>query len=303
MALADNKVKIQALLAGINALPEAGSGEAPAPVLQEKSVTPAKEAQSITPDTGYDGLSKVNVDAIPDQYIVPSGTVDITENGEHDVREAETVNVNVPTPEPVLQEKTVTPSETAQTVTPDSGYDGLSAVSVGAISTTYIGSSVPKQAAQTITPGTDDKTIASGQYLTGTQTIKGDANLVAGNIKSGVSIFGVAGSYEGSDGDSSGGGDGETCTVGVDTGTNNIGIENIVYRNSEAWVNDGVGGPIAKNLTVLKGTNIFASAWSIGIDEVIATTTGSVAKVFDDGYVFVFEVNGNGTIGFKIDLE
>ena len=54
------------------------------------------------------------------------------------------------------------------------------------------------QAAQTITPGTSDKAIASGRYLTGTQTIKGDVNLVAGNIKSGVSIFGVAGTYEGS---------------------------------------------------------------------------------------------------------
>ncbi|MBQ6804563.1 MAG: hypothetical protein IJP04_07905 [Clostridia bacterium] len=63
---------------------------------------------------------------------------------------------------------------------------------------------IPSQAAQTITPGTADKTIAAGKYLSGTQTIKGDANLVAGNIKSGVSIFGVAGSYEGS-----GGGGGE----------------------------------------------------------------------------------------------
>lgn len=53
------------------------------------------------------------------------------------------------------------------------------------------------QVAQTITPGTSDKTIASGRYLTGPQTIKGDANLVAENIKSGVSIFGVAGTYEG----------------------------------------------------------------------------------------------------------
>jgi len=53
------------------------------------------------------------------------------------------------------------------------------------------------QGAQTITPGTSNKTISSGRYLTGVQTIKGDANLVAGNIKSGVSIFGVAGSYAG----------------------------------------------------------------------------------------------------------
>lgn len=67
------------------------------------------------------------------------------------------------------------------------------------------------QGAQTITPGTADKTIASGKYLTGTQTIKGDANLVAGNIKSGVSIFGVNGSYEGSGGGSSG--SVETCTL------------------------------------------------------------------------------------------
>ena len=60
------------------------------------------------------------------------------------------------------------------------------------------------QAAQTITPGTADQTLAAGQYLSGAQTIKGDANLVAGNIKSGVSIFGVAGTYVGSGG--SGGG-------------------------------------------------------------------------------------------------
>lgn len=55
------------------------------------------------------------------------------------------------------------------------------------------------QGAQTITPGTSNKTISSGRYLTGTQTIKGDANLVAANIKKGVSIFGVAGTNEGED--------------------------------------------------------------------------------------------------------
>ncbi len=56
------------------------------------------------------------------------------------------------------------------------------------------------QGAQTITPGTAVQTIAAGRYLTGAQTIQGDANLTAGNIKDGVSIFGVQGTYEGASG-------------------------------------------------------------------------------------------------------
>ncbi len=55
--------------------------------------------------------------------------------------------------------------------------------------------SVTTKAAATITPSTSNQTIASGTYLIGTQTIAGDADLVAGNIKSGVSIFGVTGTY------------------------------------------------------------------------------------------------------------
>lgn len=110
---------------------------------------------------------------------------------------------------PNLQSKSVTPSESAQTVSPDDGYDGLSSVSVGAISSTYIGSGITQKSAATYTPTTSDQTIASGQYLNGAQTIKGDANLVAGNIKSGVSIFGVTGTYIGT---IEGGSGGDTTT-------------------------------------------------------------------------------------------
>lgn len=53
------------------------------------------------------------------------------------------------------------------------------------------------KAGQTYTPGTANQTIASGRYLTGTQTILGDSNLVSSNIKKGVSIFGKVGTYEG----------------------------------------------------------------------------------------------------------
>ena len=102
-----------------------------------------------------------------------------------------------------LQSKTVSPSESAQTIKADYGYGGLSSVTVNAVSRTYVGSGVTKKAAATYTPKTSDQSIAASQYLSGAQTIKGDANLVAGNIKSGVSIFGVTGTYAG--GGSSGG--------------------------------------------------------------------------------------------------
>lgn len=80
----------------------------------------------------------------------------------------------------------VTPSVTAGYVS--SGTAGNSSVSLTA--------SVTTKAAATITPGTSAQTIASGTYLTGAQTISGDANLVAGNIVYGKSIFGVAGSAQ-----------------------------------------------------------------------------------------------------------
>ena len=57
---------------------------------------------------------------------------------------------------------------------------------------------IPTLSGQTIVPGTADKTIANGQYLGGTQVIKGDPNLTSGNIKSGVTLFGVEGALESS---------------------------------------------------------------------------------------------------------
>lgn len=207
--------------------------------LQSKTVTPSENTQTVNPDSSYDALSSVTVEAISNTYIGSSvtkksaatytpGTSDQNIasgqylNGTQTIKgDSNLTAANIKSGvkifnvtgsyagsssggnTPNLQTKTVTPSESTQTVSPDSGYDGLSKVTVNAISSTYIGSDVTKKSAATYIPKTTNKSIASGQYLSGTQTIKGDANLVAGNIKSGVSIFGVTGTYAG--GGSSGG--------------------------------------------------------------------------------------------------
>ena len=74
----------------------------------------------------------------------------------------------------------------------DSGNKMLSGITAYANGTKYTGS-ITSKSATTYTPTTSDQTISSGQYLSGTQTIKGDANLTASNIANGVTIFGVTG--------------------------------------------------------------------------------------------------------------
>ena len=81
-------------------------------------------------------------------------------------------------------------------VTPSVNPGYISSGTAGNI-TVSLASDVNIKAATTYTPGTTDQTIASGTYLTGTQTISGDSDLVAGNIKNGVTIFGVTGNYSG----------------------------------------------------------------------------------------------------------
>lgn len=68
-------------------------------------------------------------------------------------------------------------------------------VSSGTKSTTR---QLSTQAGKTITPGTSQQTaVASGRYTTGAVYVAGDADLKSENIKSGVNIFGVTGSFEG----------------------------------------------------------------------------------------------------------
>ena len=85
------------------------------------TVTPTKSTQTKTPSSGKVGFSQVTVNPIPDDYIIPSGSQNITANGTYDVTSKASVVVNVDTAKPE-QTKTVTITENGTiTITPDSG--------------------------------------------------------------------------------------------------------------------------------------------------------------------------------------
>ena len=67
------------------------------PVLQEKTIVPNKNSQEVTADDGYAGIGKLNLEPIPEEYIIPQGSVTITENKTVDVTQYKTAIVNIPT--------------------------------------------------------------------------------------------------------------------------------------------------------------------------------------------------------------
>jgi hypothetical protein len=183
--------------------------------------------------------------------------------------------------EPNLQTKTVTPSTSSQSVTPDSGYDGLSRVTVNAIPGSYVQPTTTK-AATTYTPTTSNQTIAAGTYCSGIQTIKGDANLVAANIAEGVSIFGITGTHSGG----SGGGSVETCTVTIIPS----GDSTVYYSYNGQCLSETFSN--TKILTVTKGTIItIYMGWSPN-----SSQTGNCEKLWYSMASAAYAIYGDCTL-------
>lgn len=103
------------------------------------TVTPTKEEQTVEPDSGFDGLGAVTVEAIPDAYQDVTGV----NAGAEDIRvgkigidsHGNLLNGDM-LPRKSEQEKSVVPTKQAQTVSPDSGH-ALSAVNVAKIPDAY----------------------------------------------------------------------------------------------------------------------------------------------------------------------
>lgn len=169
--------------------------------LQAKSITPTKNQQAVTPDTGYYGLSSVTVAAIPENYndtsSVTAGAADVLANKVIVNADGETVAGTMPNNGAVSQTldttttsytvpkgyhsgtgtvkitpetKSATPTKSAQTITPSAGKV-LSSVSVAAIPADYITTADANAVAADIL---DDKTAyVGGVKVTGTMPNNG----------------------------------------------------------------------------------------------------------------------------------
>jgi hypothetical protein len=173
--------------------------------LQTKSVTytpsTSQQTEQVTPDQGYDGLDKVNVtvDAVASgSVVVDTKTITVTSPFSFN---ASTGKISSHILNTVQGTATVTP-----------GY--VDSATPGDIHVyTNKDQQLDVVGATTYYPSTSDQTIATQQYLTGAQTIKGVtySGLDAGNIKKDVvvkigdsadddRILSVTGTYEGGGG-------------------------------------------------------------------------------------------------------
>ena len=138
----------------------AGGGEEI--VLQEKTITPTKSSQTITPDENYDGLSKVTVNPIGEEYVIPTGTLEITSNGTHDVTNYASATVDIPNEDLTSELNTYEDYLTTQETTIDDIALALQNKIAGGGDTLEIARSIIDKS---ITSYVDDQLTEIGTYM------------------------------------------------------------------------------------------------------------------------------------------
>ena len=183
--------------------------------LQEKTTNPATTTVEVTPDLGFDGLSKVTVNPVDsniDPNIVPenikTGVTILGVEGSHKgEKPEETFNV-----QPSTVEQTITPTEgsvfsrgTVKAVTsaidnniqPANIKEGVTVLGVEGtlkeVKPEEIFDVQPSTVDQTITP-TEGKVFSGGTVRAVTSDI--DKNIVSNNIREGVTVLGVEGTLK-----------------------------------------------------------------------------------------------------------
>ena len=130
----------------------------------------ANGSQTITPDTGYDAIESLTLNVSVPIKQLQDKSYEFTQNTNivlrpetgYDGFSSVNLQINVPGQQINNQNKTVIPTTSQQVISADQGYTGLGNVTVNAVTSSI------------------------------------DQNIVAGNIKDGVSILGVTGNYTGS---------------------------------------------------------------------------------------------------------